>query len=93
MYKSWPADGIYLYKEVVNVLKKQRASVDRLDVKEFEVNLCTRFGEEEGLQLEQGIASAASTGVQAGNWLEDAAADQMEQLNASAGSALGMLPV
>jgi hypothetical protein len=25
--------------------------------------------------------------------LEDAAADQMEQLNASAGSALGMLPV
>jgi hypothetical protein len=93
IYKGWSADGIYLYKEVVNVLNKQRASVDRLDVKEFEVNLRTRFAEEEGLQLEQGIAGAASTGVQAGNWLEDAAADQMEQLDAGAGSALGMLPV
>jgi hypothetical protein len=49
------------------------ANVDRLDVKEFEVNLRTRFAEEEGLQqLEQGNGGAASTGVQAGNWLEDA---------------------
>jgi hypothetical protein len=93
MYKGWSADGIYLYKEVVNVLRRQRTNVDRLDMKEFEVNLHTRFAEKEGLQLEQGIAGAASTGVQAGNWLEDAAADQMEQLNAGAGSALGMLPV
>jgi hypothetical protein len=60
------------------VLKKQRASVDRLDVKEFEVNLRTRFAEEEGLQLEQGNSGGASTGVQADNWLEDAACDQME---------------
>jgi hypothetical protein len=93
MYKGLSADGVYLYKEVVNVLKKQRAGVDRLDVKGFEVNLRTRFAEEEGLQLEQRIAGAASTGVQAGNWLEDAAADQMEQLNAGAGSTVGMLPV
>jgi hypothetical protein len=57
------------------------------------VNLFTRFAEEGGLQLEQGNGAAASTGIQAGNWMEDAAADQMEQLNAGAGSALGMLPV
>jgi len=44
-----------MYKEVVNVLKKQRGNVDRLDVKDFEVNLRTRFlAEEEGLLLEQG---------------------------------------
>jgi hypothetical protein len=43
MYKCWSADGIYLYKEVVNVLRRQRANVDRLDVKEFEVNLRTRL--------------------------------------------------
>jgi hypothetical protein len=89
MKTNWTACCHFL----MNVLKKQRASVDRLDVKEFEVNLHTRFAEEEGLQLEQGIAGAASTGVQAGNWLEDAAADQMEQMNAGASSALRMLPV
>ena len=92
MYKDWSADGIYLYKEVVNVLRRQRTNVDRLDVKEFEVNLRTRFAEEEGLRLEQGNGGAASTGVQAGNWLEDAAADQREQLN-GAGAALGLMPV
>jgi hypothetical protein len=92
MYKGWSADAIYLYKEVVNVLRRQRTNVDRLDVKEFEVNLRARFAEEEGLWLEQGNGGAASTGVQAGNWLEDAAADQREQLNGT-GAALGLMPV
>jgi hypothetical protein len=46
-----------------------------------------------GLRLEQGNGGATSTGVQApGNWLEDAAADQREQLN-GAGAALGLMPV
>jgi hypothetical protein len=76
----------------VNVLRRQRANVDRLDVKEFEVNLRTRFAEEEGLRLEQGNGGTASTGVQAGNWLEDAAADQRQQLK-GAGAALGLMPV
>jgi hypothetical protein len=92
MHKGWSADGIYLYKEIVNVLRRQRANVDRLDVKEFEVNLRTRFAEEEGLRLEQGNGGTASTGVQAGNWLEDAAADQRQQLK-GAGAALGLMPV
>jgi hypothetical protein len=35
MYKGWSADGIYLYKEAVDVLRRQRTNVDRLDVKEF----------------------------------------------------------
>jgi hypothetical protein len=66
-----------------------------LNVKEqeFEVNLYTRFTEQEGLQLEHGNGGAASTGVQDGNWLEDPAADQqLEELNGSC-DALRVLPV
>jgi hypothetical protein len=78
IYKAWSTDGIYLYKEIMNVLSRQRPNVGRLDVRDFQVNLRTQFAEEEGLQLEQGYGSAASAGVQAGNQLEDTAADQME---------------
>jgi hypothetical protein len=52
MCKGWFSDGIYLYKKVVNVVRRQWTNMGRLDVKEFEVNLCTRFAEEKGLQLE-----------------------------------------
>ena len=93
MCKGWSTKEIYLCKEVVtNVLKQQRASVDRSNEQEYELNpLRTRFAEEEGLQLEQGNGGATSTGVHAGSWLEDAATDKlMEQLNGAA-AVLGVL--
>jgi hypothetical protein len=76
-YKGWSEEGILLYKQMYNLIERQRKDTGNRELKEFDMKLMERF---RNSQRKHGGQSSQAEQVKAGNWLSTISLDDIENL-------------